>query len=416
MICKDRRPFPDLHRMPDQPSPTRVTVAPAVVSGIDVLRGLFSFMVVVAHALEYAFATFPALGPLHTFAPWLDATLGGGGFAVRGFFVLSGFCINLSVLNAVASRTYSTGGYALARVSRIYPMYLVGLAAAVGAWWLNGVWLPGEDPLTGWFDWAGFLGELVMIQGFFHCFLFYSVSWTLTAEAVYYVLWPLAMKVFGGPGQRSAVGAIWGSVGGALAIVAVWKVAAGGLATSWLVPFWSVLAAAPLWFAGAWMAARWNDWSVSAGAARLRPLMWPLLLAAYALQAYVGYRNPKAWVNVLHQYACVPAYLLLILWFQPLPAPGKAARWVSRFLGELSYPLYLLHYPVIAVTGACLKHYELCRSPWVAFAVVTLASVVVSGLPGIALENAVMRWRKGLLRAHGLRNPVDALLKPVSIA
>ena len=402
--------------MSAQPAPARVTIAPPVVAGIDFLRGVFSILVVVAHALEYAFATFPVHGPLRTFAPWLDVTLGGGSFSVRGFFVVSGFCINLSVLNSVASGSYSTGGYVLARASRIYPMYLAALAAAVAAWWINGLWLPGEDPLTGWFDWPAFLSELVMTQGFSHCFLFYSASWTLTSEVIYYALWPLAIKGFGGPGGRTAIGAALGSIGTALVIVAAWKIVAGGAATSWMVPFWTVLASAPLWFAGAGMAACWNRWSSSRAAQRLRPLTWPLLLAAYALQGYVGFQNPKAWINVLHQYACVPAYLLLILWFQPLPAPGKATQAICRYLGELSYPLYLLHYPVIAVTGAFLKHFGLCRNPWSAFVVVVLASLLVSGLPGIALETAVMRWRKGLLRAHGLRNPVDALLKPVSIA
>ncbi len=397
-----RRPLP---RMSLEPVPPAVKVNPSVVLGIDFLRGSFSILVLVAHALVYAFELFPTHGSLRGYWPSLYATLGSGGFSVRGFFVVSGFCINLSVINALATGAYSARGYLLARVTRIYPMYLAGLGLAVLAWWVNREWLPGENSRTQWFDWPALLAELVMAQGFYHCLLFYGISWTLTAEVTYYAAWPYAVRLCGGAGARTAISASLASVGVALVIVVLWKVFAGGSATSWMLPFWTVPASAPLWFSGAWLAGCWRNASSSTSLRRLRPLLWLLLPAAYALQSYVGYVDPRAWINVLHQYACVPAYLLLILYFQPMAVPGVTAQRVCRYFGELSYPLYLLHYPVIAVTGAVLKRFDLCRGPWQAFVIVTLASLLISGLPGVALESAIMRWRKSFLQRSGVKSP-----------
>ena len=391
--------------------PARVLVDPGVVAGIDFLRGLFSILVVIAHGLYFEFGAKALLA----YSPLLAVTLGSGAFSVRGFFVLSGFCINLSVINAVAAKRYTAGDYLLARITRIYPFYLAGLLAAAGAWWLNRVLVPGDDPITGAFDWPGFLGQLVMLQGFTHSFLYYGISWTLTSEVAYYAIWPVAVRLFGGPGARTAVGATLATLGVVLSIVVVWKVFAGGAPTSWMIPLWTVPAGAPMWLAGAWLAARWNQLSASPALPRWRRLVWLLVPTAYALQSYVGYHNPKAWMNWLHQYACVPAYVLLILWLQGLPTPGKVLRWICRYLGELSYPLYLLHLPVIGIMDALRKHFGWQFGPWTNFAIVVAASLLVAGLPGVIMETAIMRWRKGLLRVRDLNNPLDPLLKPVSV-
>ena len=396
--------------MPAEAVPARVTVSPGVVAGIDFLRGIFAILVVVSHAVYFPIGNKTVTA---AYSPLLAATLASGAFSVRGFFVLSGFCINLSVINAFAARSYTAGGYALARFSRIYPMYLVGLAAAVAAWWVSRVLTPSAVPLTAWFDWPAFLGQLVMTQGFTHSLLFYGISWTLTSEVAYYAVWPVAVRVSGSPGARTAVGATLATLGVVLSIVAVWKVCAHGSTTSWMIPFWTVPAGAPMWLAGAWLAARWNQLSALPALPRWRHWVWLLIPAAYALQSYVGYTNPKAWINWLHQYACIPAYLLLILWLQGLPAPSESVRRICRYLGELSYPLYLLHSPVIGLTGAIMGYFKLHFGTWTMVAIAVTVSLLAGGLPGVALEAAIMRWRKGLLRAHDMKNPLDPLLKPV---
>ena len=277
------------------------------------------------------------------------------------------------------------------------------------------MWLPGADPLTGTFDWPGFLGQLVMTQGFSHSIVFYGISWTLTSEIFYYLIWPLAVRFFGGPGARAAIGVALVTLAVVLSIVGIWKVFAGGAKDSPIIPFWTVPAGALMWLGGAWLAARWNQFSASPALPRLRRLTWVLVPAAYAVQSYVGHVYPAAWIVWLDQYACVPAYLLLILWLQGLPAPGEMVRRVCRYLGELSYPLYILHSPVIGMTYIFLGRFGLHFGRWTNFTIVMAVSLLVTCLIGVPIETAIMRWRKGLLRAHDLTNPLDPLLKPVSL-
>ena len=70
---------------------------------IDICRGLFAVLVVVAHAQEIAFGVHPGAveGP-NTWPNWIATTVFGSGmYYVMGFFVLSGYCIHLSVARSM---------------------------------------------------------------------------------------------------------------------------------------------------------------------------------------------------------------------------------------------------------------------------------------------------------------------------
>src|SRR5258708_2852601 len=66
---------------------------------IDLLRGLLSWLVVVCHGFATAYAIHPTAGRSLTAGQHalLDHTVNAGFVWVMGFFVLSGYCIHLSV-------------------------------------------------------------------------------------------------------------------------------------------------------------------------------------------------------------------------------------------------------------------------------------------------------------------------------
>src|SRR5271165_3337537 len=90
---------------------------------IDICRGLFSFLVVTAHALELALVLDPhSMEQVH---PWIYSFLkhgaGNGLYYVMGFFVISGYCIQCSVVRLSTNTTFPLRTYLMARLTRILP-------------------------------------------------------------------------------------------------------------------------------------------------------------------------------------------------------------------------------------------------------------------------------------------------------
>src|SRR3954453_10824764 len=80
------------------PSP-RPEVGGSLIRKVDVCRGLFAFLVVAAHAYDVCWVIHPEAvasmpGPVRHL---LHFTLQAGFYWVMGFFVISGYCIQLSV-------------------------------------------------------------------------------------------------------------------------------------------------------------------------------------------------------------------------------------------------------------------------------------------------------------------------------
>lgn len=86
---------------------------------LDTLRYLFAAVVVLGHACGWV------------------ATVPGGGLAVDFFFVLSGFVLSHSLLQAGPDAA-TPGSFCVARIARLLPMYLLTLSLALLAVTLNG--------------------------------------------------------------------------------------------------------------------------------------------------------------------------------------------------------------------------------------------------------------------------------------
>ena len=277
---------------------------------LDGLRGLAIAMVL----LEHAGAAPPPTGVM----------------GVVVFFVLSGFLITRVVLEAVEEHRWSLRSFFAGRAVRLVPAQVL-MVAVTAAWWLAA----GGDPEHVARTSAAAAGYVENITRLWQPGSLFSHTWSLAVEEQFYLVWPLVV--------------LW-----LLRRRRPWQVLAGLAATSlalrWLLAGGSL---AP-WAFGSTPT---NAYALVAGAAlafavpRLPAaplLVGPLALGLLALATGWAAGRPSADIT-LAPVAAVPAVALV--WAAVTSgAPGLDNRAI-RFLGRISYALYLWNSPLLLVTG-----------------------------------------------------------------
>ena len=313
-----------------------------------------------------------------------------GGTGVQVFFVISGFLITgilLSTLeksrNANQSLLITIRQFFIRRVLRIFPPYFAALFVAFslnqGDWHLYWAWL------------VLFAGNWYMainnsgMGG-------YSPYWSVAVEEQFYLFWPFV--VFFIP-FRFLVGVCWTLIAGSLLFKAIGLLV--GLPHLWLyVATFSSFDALGL---GAILAVyRYTNQTQKFD--RLCKLCFcfgvPLFLLTYVIRV-LGY---KSIVNTQLSYAAAVAVGVWLV--------GKAAqdsKWifqkvldnrVVRYLGQISYGLYLYHM-LVYVFG--IRLYAYLEIPWdqnevARVLILTVASFAVTIASYHFLELPIMRMKK----------------------
>ena len=255
----------------------------------------------------------------------LHSLIRAGYMAVATFFVLSGF-----VLTRGYARTPWTGAnllrYAVARLARIYPVYLLSLAVVAP------IILADRTPRRGLFVAAyafllqGWLGPIPVNWN--------TPAWALTCEMFFYLLFPLATLFIARANWRNTI------VVAAAACCLTRTLWALGVSDSvkplvHLADFLMGIAAACAFD--------------SLSRARRRPAGWWLYIPAFTLAG-----------AVLAYPGLMPHAIDLNTAFRPLNAialiglglgGGIFARLLSTkaavYLGKLSYAMYILHVPIL---------------------------------------------------------------------
>lgn len=135
---------------------------------LDGLRGIAALAVVVYH-YTHAYDSLDVTAPPAAFStPW-------GRFGVQLFFLISGYVILMS-----ARRAARPSDFVISRVSRLYPVYWMGLVVTtlIATFWA--LW-PTPSVTT-------FLGNLTMVQRWFLVDNIDPVYWTLAVEMQFYVM------------------------------------------------------------------------------------------------------------------------------------------------------------------------------------------------------------------------------------
>jgi peptidoglycan/LPS O-acetylase OafA/YrhL len=280
------------------------------------------------NAYAIGFGTKVDLGPAYPIAIM-------GSDAIDIFFVLSGFVITYVYRARFADglRMSELRRYFAARLGRIYPVH-VAIIGAMAVGYSFDV-LPWDNIP---FDWAGLTVNLLMVQcwGFYPDLVWNRPSWTVSAEWFVYVLFPLFVVVFGSIRRARhlllAIAAI-----SVFYYLARWEI--GGFTRGNLGPG-SLMRATYGFLFGLFLhglfrrrfLAHWN-WDLVALAAIV-------ILVAVTVLAVNGYAFPLS----IYVPICLLVYSLTY-------ARGFAARIfdnrVAVYLGEISYSIYLVHFPVL---------------------------------------------------------------------
>jgi peptidoglycan/LPS O-acetylase OafA/YrhL len=317
------------------------SAAPAHRPDIDGLRGVAVGLVVAYHA-------FPKFRT-------------GGFVGVDVFFVISGYLITQLVLAGLRAGSFSLGEFYRRRVRRIVPALLVVIAACCIFGWL--VLLPNELRWLGRsISWcASFLANMFFARtgGYFDRTAELNPLlhlWSLGVEEQFYLAWPVLLILAARHGVTMRI------------LVAV-------IATSLAISIWGAWYAPVLHFY--YPASR--AWELAAGGMLAA---WPIVMTRGPAEVLSPSRLPR-WLGA---QALSPVGLALIaagglFWTSDVPIPGiwsvfptagaamliaagaqaPVNRWFLgspplTFVGRISYPLYLWHWPVLSFTRVVLGH------------------------------------------------------------
>ncbi|MFA6113571.1 MAG: acyltransferase [Sphingomonas sp.] len=310
-----------------------------------------------------------AVAIFHTFSFFWSATAASGYLAVDFFFVLSGFVVAGAYQTKLASGSLTVRSFAMKRLVRFYPLYLVGLGLGVAqAVAENLLHLGSTIPLHS-IGWA-FVCALIFMPAFGNYSYFITPlngpSWSLLFEYWVNVAWaPIAKRASGWVYLAILIAAgvafVWcAAVKGDAGLGVTWDTLPGGIAKTVFS------------FLGGVLIYRYRD------GAHGRETGWAIILMA-VLMALLFFKPTDAF-RLAYDLVFALALSPLIVFLASTMEPPPAFRRAFALLGELSFPLYAIHMPVIAA-GIVVTRY-LHIPPFAAGVIVLAAALTAAWVAG----------------------------------
>lgn len=289
----------------------------------------------------------------------------GGKPAVLAFFLVSGFSIAASIQKC-------QNGFMLRRLLRIYPMYFGAFLLTLAC---QAIAVHAMDQPTYPADSIGrTIGNLLMTQMFLVKALSYNGPfWSLSLEVFYYFLTPLFVLL-----RRSHLFAII-AISGAVFLLPANK--DWGTAYELLIKF-NALKYIWAWLIGFCLyretSTRWQ--------------MIGFIVCAGIFSASIHANHYATYITVLGTYL-----LLHVSHTVTLP---RSWNKTFNYLGDLSYPLYLIHYPIIIAVGIAYEW----KSDWILYPIIFLtASAFIIVFDGPIKKHVFRPFFTALLSATWIR-------------
>ena len=352
---------------------------------LDGLRGVAALMVIFYHVFE-AFATSP-----------IDQRFNHGYLAVDFFFILSGFVIGYAYDDRW--KTMTTKDFIKRRLIRLHPMVVLGAVLGVIAFFIQGCekWDGTQVSIS-----------MVMLALLINLFLIPAVpgsgpeirgngemyplngpSWSLFFEYIGNIMYALFIRRM----STKALTALVVLAGIGLASFAIFNFSgAGHLGVGWTMEEYNLI--------GGFLRVLFS-FSIGLLMSRVfKPIpvkgaFWICSLAIVVLLSmpYVG-NGEALWMNGIYDSVCAILIFPMLVY---LGASGKttdkhSAR-ICKFLGDISYPLYMVHYPLIYLYFGWVKKENLTfAEAWPEALALVIGSIVLAYISLKLYDEPVRRY------------------------
>ena len=348
---------------------------------LDALRGVAALIVIWYHCNE-GFAT-----------SIVDQACNHGYLAVDFFFILSGFVIGYAYDDRLRNGSLSVGSFFKRRLVRLHPMVVFGVLFGVLCFIIGGCrnWA-GETVGIGWVMIAMLLNMLMLpvvpgmradIRGNGEMFPLNGPHWSLFFEYIGNIIYVLLLRKL--PSKILAV--LTAVLGAVLAWITISN---GYLGVGWTLPeFWSGLVrmlfpyCAGMLLARCFMARREKGLSpvLPSLLRRYAFIVCALVLLVLLPMPFVG-SEAQLWQNGIYVTAIILLVFPALIWLAAEGSEFERVGWRGKamnLLGEISYPLYAIHYPVMYLFFAYIGFPEVhttMRSQWPVALAIALFCVV----------------------------------------
>lgn len=362
---------------------------------LDGLRGVAALLVVWYHIFEgFQFAGNK---------PVIDF-INHGYLAVDFFFILSGFVVGYAYDNRWG-KTLTLGGFFRRRLIRLQPMVCMGAVIGAASFLLSGMERWDGTHATLWLTFLAFVCGCLMlpalpgmpreVRGNGEMFPLNGPCWSLFFEYVGNIVYALFIRRL----STRLLALLSFALCCALAWFAVTDQSGyGSIGVGWTVDRTNILGGSLRMLCPFTMGlllsrifkpihyARGAFWTSAA-----------LLLIIFHV-SYI-YSDGALSLNGMFEAACIIAVFPLVVWYA---ASGKttdiASTRICRFLGDISFPLYIVHYPLMYAFYMWLiktRQYTLYETWPAALAVVT-ASIILAWLCLKLYDMPVRKWLRNL--------------------
>ncbi len=313
---------------------------------LDLVRGLAAVAVCAGHLRAAMFVNYGQLETSSIVQKIFYAATSLGHEAVMIFFVLSGFLVGGSLLRQ--KDNFKWLQYVIARLTRLWIVLLPALLFTVlvdqivqlfhpevflGAY--SKVWASGPDLVGYSRDWHVFIGNVFFQQTVFvPIYGSNSPSWSLANEFYYYAIFPMLMLSIGylGKPKRTVIRIIFGIIG-----VIILNRLPGGFAEGFLVFCMGALVS-------------WYEMkSVRHKAGNMCFVILGLMVFLFAIYLSKStmlfqYGNKDLLIGL--------GFSVLLTTLMQSRLSFRIVRHAAAFMADISYSLYLTHFPVVLLIAA----------------------------------------------------------------
>lgn len=360
---------------------------------LDGLRGVAALLVVIYHIFEgFAFAE-----TTNGEGSGLISTLNHGHIAVDFFFILSGFVISYAYDDRWQKMTL--GGFFKRRLIRLHPMLVMGAVIGTITFLIGGCeqWDGTVTPIGG-VALALLLTSLMIpalpgsmheVRGNSEMFPLNGPQWSLFFEYIGNIIYALIIRRL----STRMLAVLVALLAALHTWIFVWDLSGyDSVGIGWTIDtinFWGGLVRMLFPFTVGMLLAR------TFKPRKIKYAFWicsAILLATFAVP-YIASECSLS-INSLYEVVCIAFVFPIIVWLGACgTAEGSTGR-ISGLLGDLSYPLYIVHYPVMYLFYAWLidKHFYSFEDTLLMPAIVVAVSIALAYACLKLYDEPVRKW------------------------